>query len=45
MNKKLILLGATVSVMLAAHEEARAERRTNDLEKQVAVRHRRRERG
>ena len=38
---KIILLGAAVGVVLAAHEDARAERRTNDLEKQVAVRHRR----
>jgi len=41
MNKKLILLGAAFGVLLAANEEARADRRTNDLEKQVAVRHRR----
>jgi outer membrane beta-barrel protein len=41
MNNKLIFLSAAVAVLLASHEEARADRRTNDLEKQVAVRHRR----
>lgn len=41
MTTKLAFIGLAASVLLASHEEARAERRTNDLEKQVAVRHRR----
>ncbi len=44
MTKKLhVLLGLAVAVgvLLASQHEAAAQRRTNDLEKQVAVRHRR----
>ncbi len=42
MTKKLFIFGsALLGILVATHEEARAERRLNDLHKDVAVRHRR----